>query len=163
MTIFEIDNQIRALLEAAEVNEETGEWLIDEQAIEELNIAREEKIESICMYYKELSAEAVAIKAEEDKLKKRRESVGKKAEKIEKLISYALNGEKFKTAKVEVKCTTTQKVETNPEFIEWAMQQDRFLRYKLPEVDKVELKKALKANEPIPYAALVTSMSMTIK
>ena len=46
MNIFEINAQLRAIADGAEFDEETGE-IFDEQAIMDLQIARDEKLEGI--------------------------------------------------------------------------------------------------------------------
>ena len=72
MTLYEIDNEIRAFLDKMldAVDEETGEIIdIDPAELEQLNEAREQKIENIALYIKNLEADAKAIKEEEKNLK----------------------------------------------------------------------------------------------
>ena len=59
MTIYEIDNRIAEL-----VDPETGE-LLDYEAFAELAMEREAKIENMALWYKDLTAEAKAIREEE--------------------------------------------------------------------------------------------------
>ena len=73
MTLFEINAQLRAIADGAEFNEETGE-IYDEQAIMELQIAREDKLEGIACLIKESKAMAEAIKAEKTKLYERQKA-----------------------------------------------------------------------------------------
>ena len=62
MSIYDIDKSIVALMDM-----ETGE-ITDEQAFDQLQMARDEKIENIGCYLKDSLAEAKAIKEEEDNL-----------------------------------------------------------------------------------------------
>lgn len=61
MTLFEIN---KAILDFQfEVDEETGE-LLNAQALDDLQMARDEKIEGVGLWIKNLNAEAAAVKAE---------------------------------------------------------------------------------------------------
>ena len=76
MTLYEIDAQIAALENASEddmiIDEETGELGSVVQALDALRMAREEKLENVACWVKNLSAEADAICEEENRLIKRR-------------------------------------------------------------------------------------------
>ena len=60
MTLYEINE---ALMRALEIDPETGE-LLNPDAVEELSIARDEKIENIALWIKNLESDASEIKAE---------------------------------------------------------------------------------------------------
>ena len=81
MTLYEINQNIESALERmfTEVDEETGE-VKDELVTElaELNIARDEKLEAIGCYIKNLQAEAAAILEESKQLKARFEQKAKR-------------------------------------------------------------------------------------
>lgn len=161
--IYEIDARIRQLLENA-VDEETGELLIDPAELEALQMERDEEVENLALVYKNLTAEAAAIKAEEDALKKRRESAQNKAERVFEIISGALGGENFKTARVAISHRKSKKVVPAPEFVEWAIKNaPEYLTIKEPTADKRKLGEALKRGENIPFAEIVEAVNMTIK
>ena len=145
-----------------EFDPETGEW-INEDELDALNMERDEKIENILLWVKNLKADAKAIKDEEDALKARRKALESKAEHLTDYVAFGLAGEKFSTPKVAVSWRKSEAVELGPEFLPWALEKDAYLRYKDPEPDKAMLKTALKAGEQIPGAELVTRQSMTIK
>lgn len=92
MTLYEIDSQIRQFIDRMmEAVDENGELLdIDPAELEKLQAEREAKWENIACYYKNLQAEAVAIKAEETNLKARREAAEKKAERLKRLLSASM-------------------------------------------------------------------------
>ena len=69
MRIYEIDREIEALLE--ECDPETGEALFDEEKLAALEAQRETAVEQLALGYKNLAAEAEAIKAEAAALTKR--------------------------------------------------------------------------------------------
>lgn len=132
MTIYELDNEIGKILDEIEdymdagdgnvVNTETGE-VITVDAYEELQARldalgekREEKISNIACWIKQLEADAEAIKKEKMNLAKRQKYCENKAESLKQYLSYALQGEKFKDARVSISYRSSQKVEFAPNF-----------------------------------------------
>lgn len=162
MTIYEINEQIMELL--TQVNEETGEALFDESKLEALTMERDRKVENLALAWKNLTAEAKAIKAEEDSLAKRRKSAENAAERAKSYLEFVLAGETYKSPKVAVSYRKSESVEPAPGFMDWALtNDDTLIRYKEPEADKTAIKKALKDGKEIPFVELVTKTSMTIK
>lgn len=161
MKLYEIDEAILSL-----VDPETGE-ILDYEAFEELKMAREEKIEGMALWVKNLDAEAKAIKAEEDALKARRQSLEKKSKSLKEYLTEILSGDKFTTARVACTFRKSKSVVIPDEaaFIQ-AMQESMhygFLRYKAPEINKTEITNAIKAGTEVPGAMLVDNLSLTIK
>ena len=161
MKLYEINAELEALLE--QVDPETGELTCDTKALAALMIAREEKLEGLALYVKNMDAEAAAIKAEEQTLAARRKALEKKAERTRDFLRESLAGETIKTARVAVTYRASNAVELAPEFMEWALVNDRYLRHEQPKPDKMALMAALKAGESIPGAELVERINMTIK
>lgn len=162
MNIYEIDNAIQELL--ANVDAETGELMIDTDALDALQMERDSKIENVACYIKNLSADVAALKAEENALAERRKAAEKKIERLKAYLADALNGQKFQTAKCAVSFRKTQSVELGESFIAWAEKNnEHLLRYKEPEANKVLIKKLLIEGAEIPNASLVENTSMTIK
>lgn len=165
MTLYEIREQIDMLINAS-TDSETGELLIDPAELEALEIAREDKIEQLALYVKNLNAEAAAIKTEVDNLTVRMRSAKNKADRIRDAIAQELGGEKFSSARVSISYRNSTAVELDDcGFITWAMSNGKseYLRQKPPEPDKKAITDALKAGEEIPGAELVTRTSITIK
>ncbi len=163
MTIYEIDQEIQKIVDMG-VHPETGELLFDPEALDELIMERERKIENLALAYKNMLAEARAIKAEEMNLKARREFTEAKAERAREYLDYILAGEKFSTPKVAVSYRKSKKLQLADGFVGWAMENaPDFLRYKDPEPDKTAITNALKAGQEITGAELVESQNMTIK
>ena len=79
MKLYEIDRELEALL--SNVDEETGELLIDPEAIDALLMAKEDKIEGIALWIKDLRAEAAMVKSEKEALAKRQQVLENKAER----------------------------------------------------------------------------------
>lgn len=158
MNLYQID---RAIEECVDM--ETGE-IVDLEKLEALSMERNQKIENIALFIKNLKADADAIKAEENTLAERRKVIENKVESLKKYLELNLNGEKFETARCKVMFRNSKKVEIDDDFLTWAMEHDsRFVRHKKPEVDKVALGHAFKAGENIPHAQYIDTQSMTVK
>ena len=94
--LYEIENEILDC-----VDMETGE-IIDPGRLDALEMEREKKIESVILWRKDLLAEAKAVKEEAQNLQKRAKSCESKAEQLKNYISYALEGQTFKTERCSV-------------------------------------------------------------
>lgn len=107
MTLFEID---KALMDFEfEVDEETGE-ILNASDLDELQMARQDKIENIGLYIKNLEAEKEAVKHEKDNFADREKRLGKKIESLKGYLGYALQGQKFSTPKVAVSFRKSESV-----------------------------------------------------
>lgn len=163
MRIYDIDKAIEELIANA-VDPETGELILDNEALDALQMERDQKIENLALYVKDLTAMTKAIREEEKALAERRQAVEKKAARLQNYLVYALQGQKFSTPRVACSFRRSETVECSPEFVEWAKKNDvSLLRQKEPEVNRTEIKTKLKAGMTIPYTALVEKMNLTIK
>lgn len=153
MNLFEIDS---AILDCVDV--ETGE-VFDADKFEELNLAREAKIENICLWIKNLKAEAEALKAEKDAFAQRQKAAENKMESLKRYISGYLDGTAFESAKVKVSFKKSESLE----ILEGAVIPDEYLRFKEPEVNKADLKKAIKAGLTIGGVQIVENNNIQIK
>ena len=103
MHLYEINAEIESAIEAmmANADPETGEVRQEDlDKLGELQIARGEKLEAIGCVIKNKKAEAKAIKEEADALTKRRKSIEREVDGLEKYVSMMLKGEPFESAKV---------------------------------------------------------------
>ena len=139
MTLYEIDNEIMNCIDM-----ETGE-VIDTDKLNDLQMERDAKIENVALWIKELKAEAEAIKNEKQALAERKRVAENKAESLKDWLAYALNGEKFKTAKCSISCRNSESVEVTEEGLEALMRDhEDLLTYKTPEPNKKAIKDAIK-------------------
>lgn len=157
MNIYEIEQAILDLIDP-----ETGE-IKDLSALEELNVARDEKIENIAMWIKNLNAEAKAIRGEEKNLAERRRVAENKSESLKKYLDQTLNGEKFSTAKVAISYRKSDAVEIADEetFIKTA--DATYLVAQDPKIDKKAIKEAIKGGATVKGAELVERNNIQIK
>lgn len=153
MNLYEIDN---AILDCVDL--ETGE-VFDVEKFEELSLTRDERIEGICLWIKNLRAEAEALKAEKDAFAKRQKAAENKMESLKKYISGYLAGTTFKSSKVNVSFRKSESLEISED----AIIPDEFLKYKEPDVDKVALKAAVKAGAYVVGVDIVENLNIQIK
>lgn len=153
MTLYEIDQQ---LLDCIDL--ETGE-IIDAEKLNALMMERDEKIEKVALWIKELKAEAEALKAEKQSFAERQKAAENKIESLKKWLADALNGEKFKTTKVAVSFRKTKSVDVPDVFA----LDENFVKYAEPTADKAAIKKAIEAGETVKGAQLVENVSISIK
>ena len=152
-TLYEIEQSILSIIDT-----ETGE-VLDTDKFDQLQLSRNEKIENIALYYKNLLADAQAYKAEKDAFAEKQKRAENKAESLKKYLSAALNGSKFSTARVDVSYRKSSSVEVDEQNLD-ARFIEGVVTYK---IDKSELSKRLKAGEEIRGAKLVEKSNIQIK
>ena len=158
MKLYEIDN---AILDCIDL--ETGE-VIDAERLDALNMERDAKIENLACWIKDLKAEAEAIKAEKQALAERQRVAENKAESLKKWLAYALDGQKFGTAKCAISFRNTESVEVTDEGLEALMKEHGdLLTYKKPEPNKTAIKQALKDGLTVAGVELVRNTNVIIK
>ena len=158
MTLFEINEQIQKAIELG-FDPETGE-ILDASALEQLQIDRDEKVENICLYIKDLKAEAVALDNEKKALDARKAAAEKKSDSLSRYLQAMLDGEKFKTPRCAVSYRKTQAVN----IVDENLIPNEYLRFKTTSApDKTAIKDAIKAGKDVPGATLEERQSMTIK
>lgn len=163
MRLYDIDRGIEDAIERA-FDPETGE-LIDEQALEELEalqVAREQKIEGVALWVKNLTAEADALEKEERVFAARKRAARNKVERLKSYLTASLSGEKFKTDKVSISYRSSESVAVS-EALDVSSLDERYLRIPAPELDKTAVKEALKAGEVIEGLSLQKKVSIQIK
>lgn len=152
-TLYEINS---ALLEC--VDEETGE-VIDFERLNELLMERDDKIEKVALWIKDLDALAVSIKAERDALDKRMKSAENKSKSLRDWLKNALDGQKFETAKVRVSFRKSEQTEVDESLLDrkWFKEKVSYTP------DKTAIKNAIKAGQTVAGAKLVVNQNIQIK
>lgn len=169
MTLYDIDAQIAALDGAAEddmlIDAETGELISVSQALDALRMEREAKLENVACWVKNLSAEADAIREEENRLIKRRKAAETKAANLKAWLLAAMTREdgttdKLKTGRVAVS------VKRNPPstVVDDALLPSTYKVAKITyQANKELIKRELLAGGEVPGAHLEYGRSVVIK
>ena len=157
MTLFEIDDAI--LNFEFEVDDETGE-ILNAQELDELKMAREDKIEGVGLWIKNLEAEAAAVKAEKDNMADRQKRLEKKADSLKGYLAYALQGEKFSTPKIAMSWRRSEQVHITDEHL---LPENCLNVTIVKRPDKKVIKDALKAGKDIMGAELIEKQNLQIK
>lgn len=165
MSLYKIDQEIRAFLDMLmdAVNED-GEIIdVDPSRLSELNAERNQKLENIACYIKNLESDAEAIKQEESNLKERRERLTNKANRLRKLLSDSIlgNGDsEFSTAK----CAVSFRKSTQAVIDDLSKIDKKFIKTKTTyDADKTAIKKAIKDGEKVVGAHIEEVQNIQIK
>ena len=164
MTLYDINKDIEETLNSLlnSMDPETGE--VDEayvHQLEDLNIQKDEKLESIGCYIKNLEAEAEAIKKEEEALKQRRQSAERKAERLAQYITEQLGGEKWSCPRVAFSFRKSEQVTTVEDE---SLIPDEYCTIKTErKIDKKKIKEAIKAGIEVRGAWLTEKINLQVK
>lgn len=153
MKLYEINEQILNCIDT-----ETGE-IVDVEKLNELQLAKDEKIENLALWYKDLLAEANALKEEKEAFAAREKAAKNKAESIKTYLSYVLNGENFKTTKCALSFRKSEKTIVD----DINLLPEVYLKYAEPKADLTEIKKAIKNGEEINGAHIEETQNIQIK
>lgn len=154
MTIYQIDEAILGCIDP-----ETGE--VNADMLGELMMKRDQKIENIACWIKNLTSDARELKEEKKALEERIKAKDNRAESLKKYLEGILEGQKFETPKCAVSFRKSQSVNIS----DLSAIPLKFLRVKPAEAeaDKMAIKAVIKNGETVSGAELVDKLSMTIK
>ena len=160
MTLYEIDAAIMACVDA-----ETGE-IVDFDQLDQLTMAREEKLENIALYIKALEAEAAAIREEEKSLAARRKVKENKVVRLREYLADALGGQSFETARVALSFRSSQALKVTDPVALLDYLEDNYddcLSYKAPTVRLDAVKLLIKRGVVVPGAEIETRNNLQMK
>lgn len=160
--LFEINQAMMDAWDAA-IDPETGELDADAlAAFEALQMARDEKVENIGCWIKNLNADAAALKEESKNMNERAKRAERKADGLKRYLEAALHGEKFQSTRCAISWRRSTSVEVDE--AELPDLPEQYVRRKVTvEADKTAIKDALKAGEVIEGCRLVEKQSIQIK
>lgn len=164
MKLYELTANLAAVIEGGMVyDEDTGEIVFDEDSIEQLECAFNEKLEGCGIFVKNCKAEAEAIKAEEKRLKERREILDKRIDRMEEYMLYSMDRtgtDKLETARVSISTRKSDAVVVG----DISLVPEKYTKTKVDvTVDKTAAKKAMKAGEQIPGLGMVFRTNLQVK
>lgn len=165
-TLYEIDKDIEAIIDRMfeEVDEETGEVKAENVSkLKELQEAREQKLDNLGAFIKNLTSDVDAMKAEKDILDKR---IKTKQKKIEWLKSYvasdliANNQAKFESSRVVFSFRKSTSVSIPDET---KIPKKYFKKVTTEKLDREGIGKLLKEGHTIRGAELIEKQNLQIK
>jgi hypothetical protein len=155
MKLYEIMQELELALTPNEDGEITQEQI---DAFEQLELAKNEKIENIACWIKNLRADADGIKAEEKSLVDRRRAKENQADRLAGFLSQILQGDKFESARCKISFRKSEQVEITDE----ENLPEEYWKIKR-EVSKTLIKDAILAGQKVKGASLVEKQNIQIK
>ncbi len=162
MKLYEINEKLAScvvLNDNNAVDMETGE-IISIEALKNLEMERNEKIENIAKWYINLQADAKAMEEREKYFAARKKAAKNKMASLKEFLAAYLEGKKFKTNDVNITFKKSQRLAFTGDIDDLPI---NYVRTKMPELDKVAITKALKEGAEIAGCSLTETMSIVIK
>lgn len=156
MKLFEIDE---AIMNCVDI--ETGE-IINSEMLDKLHMERDQKIENIACWIKNLESDAEALKAQKQTFANRQRVAENKAASLKQFLTKYLDGQKFTAPTVAISFRKSESAQID-DINAIACFDTRYLKYSEPIADKTAIKKALKEGIAIPGARLVENNNIQIK
>lgn len=157
-SLYAIDQAIQDAISES-VDPETGEIIYTER-LEQLQMERDQKIEGVALWVKNLQADALAYKAEKEAFYKREKAATAKADSLKKWLVKALEGQKFSTTKCAVSFRRSEQVEIMDETI---IPKNMMVQVVTFKPDKNVIKKLLKDGQEVSGCRLVENLNTQIK
>lgn len=152
-SLYEINAAILACVDL-----ETGE-IIDIERLHELQMEREQKIENVALWYKNLLSDAAQYAAEEIAFRTKKQRAQAQAERAKAYLLDALQGEKYKSTRVNITFRKSSSVVVD----DVLNLPPRFVRFAEPEPQKMKIMAAIKNGEEVNGAHIESNLSMIIK
>jgi hypothetical protein len=161
MTLYELTGQYRELLDMAECGDVDAGTLMD--TLEALNGEIEDKAEGYACIIKQLEADAIALKTEEDRLEARRKSIEHNIRRMKQVLQNAM----YSTGKTKFKTNLFSfGIQKNPASVFIGDMDQVPERFMIPQPDlpdKAAIKEYLKANGDQSWAQLQQGESLRIR
>lgn len=167
MKLYEIAEEYESLIAAIENGEIPEEAVAD--TLESITSLLEDKADNIACLVKSLSAEASAIKVEEDELAKRRKQKERIVKRLKSYLSDVLlrsGYTKLETARNKITFRKSEGVVIDNEdsFIVWAEKNNKgLLTYPTPTVSKTAIKEAIDGGAEVVGARIEAKQNIQIK
>lgn len=162
--LYELDKAIYDVLEyGMSVDEETGEIIWEEDTLDQLVAELDTKRENVGLYIKNLTADIDALKAEEKKLKERRQVKERKIERLKDYLtrSMQLTGDKsLETARIKLSFRKSTQVDV------YDMQalDSEYIKEKVEcSADKAAIKRVIQAGGTVKGAQLKEVSNLQVK
>lgn len=166
MRLYELAANYQSFINAVESGEIPEDAIAD--TLESITATLEEKADNTACVIKNMTAEIDALRAEERNLAERRKVKENQVKRLREYLSNALiqsGYNKIETArnKISFRKSESVKIDDESAFIEWAMKDnDEYLTYKEPTINKTAIKKALTDGKEIKGAYIEQKQNLQI-
>lgn len=162
MKLYEINQEIeQALLEA--IDQETGE-IKDFSKLEELTLAKNEKVKNIALQILNMRAEEKAVDEQLKKFLARKKSIRRDIDSLEAYLTYHTQGETYTFTEVKVSYKTSEEtVITDEEALEKYCKRHKDLGTYEFKPSKTAIKEAIKNGLNVKGAEVVIKQNLQIK
>ena len=160
MNLYEIASQYRAVLEMEPENDD--ELAAQMNALDELGGELTVKAENIVRYMRNLSSEADALKAEEDKLYQKRKAIENKHDRLKNYLAVQLYLAGIRELKAGIFKLRFQPTTPAISIIDESAIPEKFWIVKR-EVSKASIKDAIKAGEEVPGIEIQRGETLVIR
>ena len=160
MNLYEIAGQYRAVLEMEPENDD--ELAAQMNALDELGGELTVKADNIVRYMRNLSSEADALKAEEDKLYQKRKAIENKHDRLKNYLAVQLYLAGIRELKAGIFKLRFQPTTPAISIIDESAIPEKFWIVKR-EVSKASIKDAIKAGEEVPGIEIQRGETLVIR
>lgn len=162
--LYEISNEYLHALERIEIDEETGEIKDFPANLEAMPEIFEGKATNVVAFFRNLDAEADAIRQAEREMAERRKRIEKKSQLLK---TYLLDNMK-RCGFTKVKCPWFEvSVGKNPPSVDVTSEEEIPAMYKnvelVTKIDKIAIRNAIKEGVDVPGARMVSADKLNIK
>ena len=170
MKLYEVNAAIAELMAQLDPDPQTGEIIGADEILPQLDaleMQRSDILQYLAKLVLDTRADVVALKAEEKRLKERRQSLERKDDRLMEILDRECAGQKTDcgVATVCYRKTTRVEVDDNEAAYSWLAENNHPDCYHIPapEISKTEVKKLLQNGEEIPGVTLVQDLSCSLK
>ena len=152
-SLYDINSEILSCIDA-----ETGE-IIDVERLQALQMEREQKVENVALWYKNLLSDAAQYAEEESRFKAKKQRAQAQAERLKEYLFGSRAGEKYKSPRVSISYRTAPRVIVD-DVLDLPPQ---FVKFAAPEPKKSDIMAAIKNGEEVRGAHVEATQSIVIK
>lgn len=155
-TLYELNQKFNEF--EFEIDEETGE-ILNAEELDEIELERNEKLENIGLWIKNLESDAEAYKREKDSFAEKERVAKNKIESLKKYLNFVLDGDTFKSDRVNITYRKSSAVNIIDEYI---VPKKYFIK-QAPKLDKKAIRDALKSGKKVKGAEIIEKENIQIK
>jgi len=169
MKLYEIDERLAELLSLLEPDPDTGEVICDDELLAEmeaLGIERKRIMTYLAQEVLNTRSDAVALKAEEDRLAKRRKSLENREKRLMAILERECGGERtdFGVAVGRYKPSVSTEITDSKAAVEYlTAAHPECLKYPDPEIRKDPVKRLIQSGENIPGVRLAENITFSLR